>query len=217
MACLRFYNNKIVANKYIDTNHRCMSEDVDNDRSRREVLRAASASTVVTGLSSGVVSGRSSGYTTTVPEGKVEELANNRGRDVVEYLTEKSYLNEQFDHNTDTELLIEEQDGSVTRAVIEAERAEHTVSIHISPEQTTYAVIDPKDERDPFVVEDTEGNIDEETHGCTQSGVICTSGTTCGDVQIRAYERIVCLSGRCYRGSEIGCSFHSLSTVRAVN
>lgn len=191
----------------------CLYKTKDSRKlSRRTVLQTAATSAVATGVASSGVAARSSELTT-ASRRDVENRLNSDGESVVAHLKNEGYVRGEFeaeigsdDCSSQTRAVVEEtEDDSITRAVVETQNADYAASVHLGQDEAAYAVVYPKDGSDPFVVEETDGEVGEETHGCTQSGVICTSGITCGDLQVRAYERIVCLSGRCYRGSDLGC------------
>jgi hypothetical protein len=98
------------------------------------------------------------------------------------------------------------EDGTVRpRISIVAQADEYAVQMFLMPGGNDYAVVEAQDGSESFLLEDAAGDVQKE--GCYEiKGVVCTSGITCGDLQVRAYERLYCTQfQKCIKGEDLGC------------
>lgn len=98
------------------------------------------------------------------------------------------------------------EDGAVyPRISIVVQAKEYAVQLFLYPESKDYAFVEAQDGSESFIVRDSAGDVQPE--GCYEmDGVVCESGITCGDVQIRAYERLYCTQyQQCVKGADLGC------------
>lgn len=98
------------------------------------------------------------------------------------------------------------EDGVVhPRISIVVQTEEYATQLFLRPESEDYAFVEEQNGSESFLLRDDTGNV--RPQSCYEiNGVVCTSGVTCGDVQVKTYERLYCTQFQeCVKGDDLGC------------